>query len=171
MEESNVSQEVNTTQGKPNLLLYGAIIAVVVLAIPMLMNGKKKSEASANPTPEVMATSTPMVENVTASPTPTATMTPAVPVNGVITVEAGSFYYKPNLIQVKKGQKVKLTMNSVSMMHDFNVDELGIKVPVTKSGSSATITFTANKVGAFEFYCSVGQHRANGQVGKLIVTE
>jgi len=72
---------------------------------------------------------------------------------------------------VKKDVKVKLTLNAISLMHDFNIDELGIKVPVTKSGSSSTVEFTADKVGEFEFYCSIGQHRANGQVGKLIVTE
>ncbi len=96
------------------------------------------------------------------------TVTPATE---SIAVEAGSFYYKPNLIRVKKGVKVKLTLNAVSLMHDFNIDELGVKVPVTKSGSSSTVEFTASKVGEFEFYCSIGQHRANGQVGKLIVTE
>jgi len=31
------------------------------------------------------------------------------------------------------------------------------------------VTFVADKAGEYEFYCSVGQHRANGMVGKLIV--
>jgi len=31
------------------------------------------------------------------------------------------------------------------------------------------VEFTADTPGEFEYYCSVGQHRANGQVGKLIV--
>lgn len=93
------------------------------------------------------------------------------PATGVRTVEveAGSFYYKPNLIRVQKGEKVKIVMNSVDMMHDFNIDELNVKVPVTKSGATATAEFTASEAGTFEFYCSVGQHRANGQVGTLIV--
>jgi nitrosocyanin len=100
-------------------------------------------------------------------------MGPAGEVVGVKTVEveAGSFYYKPNTITVKKGEKVKIVMKSVDMMHDFNIDELGVKVPITKSGSTATAEFTADKVGTFEYYCSVGQHRANGQVGTLVVTE
>ena len=57
------------------------------------------------------------------------------------------------------------------MMHDFNIDELGVKVPITPSGSSSTVEFTASKVGEFQFYCSVGNHRAMGQVGTLIVTK
>lgn len=86
-----------------------------------------------------------------------------------IDVEAGSFYYLPNTIRVKKGEKVKLVMRSVDMMHDLNIDELKVKVPVTKSGSTATAEFTPTQTGIFEYYCSVGQHRANGQVGTMIV--
>jgi len=171
MEPETNSPEVTTEKKSTNLLLPSIVIALVVLAIPLLMKNKPKTDTVAQTeTPAV--TSAPMVEGAASTPAVESTpATPATPVNGAIAVEAGSFYYKPNLIQVKKGQKVKLTLNSVSMMHDFNIDELGVKVPVTKSGNSATVTFTANKVGEFEFYCSVGQHRANGQVGKIIVTQ
>ena len=86
-----------------------------------------------------------------------------------INMEAGSFYYKPNVITVKKGETVKIVMHSVSMMHDFNIDELNVKMPIVKNGDTGTVEFAANKVGTFEYYCSVGQHRANGQVGKITV--
>lgn len=97
-----------------------------------------------------------------------AAETQASPVKA-FTLEAGSFYYKPNEIKVKKGDKVKVTINSVSMVHDFNIDELNVHSPMTKNGESNTVEFTADKVGVFEFYCSVGQHRKNGQVGKITV--
>ncbi len=86
-----------------------------------------------------------------------------------VEIEAGSFYYKPNEIRVKKGQKIKVTIKSVSMMHDFNIDELGVKTPIIKDGDMGSVEFVADQVGEFEYYCSVGQHRQNGQVGKLIV--
>ena len=89
----------------------------------------------------------------------------------IVEVEAGSFYYKPNIIEVTKGQKIKIIMKSVSMMHDFNIDELGVKMPITKNGDTGTVEFTADKVGTFEYYCSVGQHRANGQVGSITIKE
>lgn len=88
-----------------------------------------------------------------------------------IDIEAGSFYYKPNEITLKKGEKVKIILHSVSMMHDFNIDELNVKLPITKNGETGSVEFTADKVGTFEYYCSVGQHRKMGQVGKLVVTE
>jgi cytochrome c oxidase subunit 2 len=87
----------------------------------------------------------------------------------IVAVEAGSFYFKPNEIHVKKGQKVKIVMTSKDMMHNFVVDELNIKLPITKGGETSSVEFTADKVGEFEYYCGVGSHRQRGQVGKLFV--
>src|SRR3989338_4708587 len=134
---------VTPEEKKPNFFGIGLVLTLVVLVVLMVLSGKKE----------------PIEDNKTAE------------VAGTIAVEAGSFYYKPNLIRAKKGEKVKLTLNSVSMVHDFNIDELGIRVPITQSGNSSSVEFTVNEVGEFEFYCSVGQHRANGQIGKLIVVE
>lgn len=153
MEETeNVAQPKKSN----NIFFIGLLIVLVVIGLPLLQNEKKKSADKVAPTETTV--------------TPTAPG-PVDVVNDAIAIEAGSFYYKPNLIRVKKGEKIKVTLNAVSLMHDFNIDELGIKVPVTKSGTASTVEFTADKVGEFEFYCSIGQHRANGQVGKLIVTE
>lgn len=89
----------------------------------------------------------------------------------IVEVEGGSFYYKPNEIRVRKGQPVRIVLNSVDAMHDFVIDELDVKTEVIKSGESTEVELTPNEVGDFEFYCSVGQHRANGMIGKLIVEE
>lgn len=88
-----------------------------------------------------------------------------------IEVEAGSFYFNPNTITVKKGETVRIILNSVSMQHDFVIDELNVKSEVIPAGESTTVEFTADTVGEFEYYCSVGQHRAQGMVGTLIVQE
>ena len=89
----------------------------------------------------------------------------------VVEVEGGSFYYSPNEIRVKKNQPVRIVLNSVDMMHDFVIDELDVRSEVIKGGTSTTVEFTPDQAGEFEFYCSVGQHRANGMVGTLIVEE
>ena len=60
--------------------------------------------------------------------------------------------------------------NSGKMMHDWVVDEFtGAKMKRVTNGQTGTVTFVADKAGTFEYYCSVGQHRANGMVGKLVV--
>lgn len=86
-----------------------------------------------------------------------------------IVLEAGSFYYKPNEIKVKQGQKVRIVMTSKDMIHDFNIEGLGVTIPVTPSGQTNSVEFIADQKGSFTFYCSFPGHRAGGQTGTLIV--
>lgn len=89
----------------------------------------------------------------------------------VVQVEGGSFYFDPDTITVKKGQAVKIVLNSVDTMHNFVIDEFDVKTEIVQSGNTAEVTFTPDQVGEFEYYCSVGNHRALGMVGTLVVTE
>ncbi len=104
-----------------------------------------------------------------------ATATPISPLSDdiktirTINIEAGSFYYNPKEIRAKKGETLKIVMTSKDMMHDFVIDDLNVKLPITKAGDTNEVTFTVDKAGTFEYYCGVGNHRKMGQVGKLIV--
>lgn len=89
----------------------------------------------------------------------------------ILKLEAGSFYYSIEEIRAKKGETIKVRLNAKDKMHDFNIDELGVKSGIVNAGESVEFEINANKAGTFEYYCSVGEHRANGQVGKLIVEE
>ena len=55
--------------------------------------------------------------------------------------------------------------------HDFIIDEFNVATKRLNGGEQDAVEFTADKTGSFEYYCSVGQHRQNGQVGTLIVEE
>lgn len=88
-----------------------------------------------------------------------------------IEVEGGMFYFKPSEIQVKKGEKIKIVFINKEGMHDWVLDEFNVKTPQIKGGQKAEVEFIADRVGTFEYYCSVGNHRQQGMVGKLIVTE
>lgn len=141
----------------PNpMMIAGFAVIIAILAIGVLIN---RNRTTTTPTGQ---------ENQVVEETPNTTENNDI---RVIAVEAGSFYYKPNFIRVKKDERVKIELTAKDAMHDFNVDELGIKIPVTTAGNINTVEFAANEVGEFEYYCSVGQHRQNGQVGTLIVEE
>lgn len=86
-----------------------------------------------------------------------------------ISVEGGMFYFKPNVIKVKKGEKVKITFTNKEGVHDFVIDELNVKSKRIDEGQSDTVEFTPDKTGSFEFYCSVGNHRQMGMKGTLVV--
>lgn len=153
--------------------VIGLLMVVMVGGVIYFVNSKM-SDSKVNPPVEMMNNEQSSTTSVTPE-TSSISSPPGVPSGTtnmdvkIIDVEAGSFYYKPNIIEVTRGQKVKIVLTAVSMMHDFNIDELGVKMPVVKNGNTGTVEFTADKVGTFEYYCSVGQHRANGQVGKITV--
>lgn len=81
-------------------------------------------------------------------------------------MDSGNFYFRPNTIQAKLNQPVTIKFNN-SGFHTFTIDELGVNQTV--SGSTGSVTFTPNKKGTFEFYCTVGNHRDLGQKGTITV--
>ena len=85
------------------------------------------------------------------------------------TVTGTSFVFSPKIISVQKGDKVKIKFKDDDGFHDFVVESYGVSTPRINTGQSATIEFTADKTGTFEYYCSVGSHKQLGMIGQLIV--
>ncbi|MBI5732523.1 dienelactone hydrolase family protein [Candidatus Jorgensenbacteria bacterium] len=71
-------------------------------------------------------------------------------------------------ISVNKGNRVRINVTNTKGMHDFAIDEYGIKKE-TPLNEEVTIEFTADKAGEFIYYCSKPGHRQNGQWGTLKV--
>jgi plastocyanin len=86
-------------------------------------------------------------------------------------VTGTNFAFDVTEMRVKKGDTVVVTFVNSEGFHDWVLDEFNVRTSQLQPGEEETITFVADKVGEFEYYCSVGQHRAQGMVGKLIVEE
>lgn len=169
-------------QGNSMMMAVGIIVVLLVVGVAVFMMRNKSQTSQTEDSMTEVKEGESMNDDQSTNTAPSGAMTEtstatessmAMEDSTVKTfnIEAGSFYYKPNVINVKKGDKVKIVMHSNDMMHDFNIDELNVKLPVTKSGETNTVEFTADTAGTFEFYCSIGQHRAQGQVGTITVTE
>jgi plastocyanin len=136
-------------------------IVLLVLAVLgggyMMMKGMTPKENMVSPT---------------VAPTAGESMMPMEQVQE-LTLDSFEFGYDQKELALKKGQTVQMTLtNSGKMPHDWVVDEIaGAKTQMIKNGETTTITFVADTAGEFEYYCSVGQHRQQGMVGKLIVEE
>ena len=91
------------------------------------------------------------------------------PVLKEFVVSGQNFSFEPSLIAVQKGDKVKITFKNTSGFHDFKIDEFGVAAQQSKFPYQEVLEFTADKVGSFEYYCSVGTHRAMGMKGILKV--
>jgi plastocyanin len=86
------------------------------------------------------------------------------------TVDGKNFAFTPALVSVKKGDTVRIKFVNSQGFHDFVIDEFKVATPQIKEGE-AVVEFVADKAGSFEYYCSVGSHRAMGMKGTLTVTE
>ncbi len=88
-----------------------------------------------------------------------------------ISMTAKKYEFSPSVITVKKGEKVRLIITATDRDHGFKLDAFGIN-QVLKKGDPATIEFTADKAGTFEFKCSVFCGMGHGKMkGKLVVEE
>ena len=71
-----------------------------------------------------------------------------------IHITARQWKFEPSEIVVKKGQKVTLILTSADVTHGFMLEAFNINV-VIHPGKITKVTFTPDKVGEFEFRCSV----------------
>ncbi len=76
----------------------------------------------------------------------------------------------PDMV-VNVGDAVRVVLEiEGGMPHDWVVDEFdGAATRIISSGDVDVIEFVAGQPGEYEYYCSVGAHRANGMVGRFIV--
>ena len=82
---------------------------------------------------------------------------------------AKQFEFTPSIIEVNKGDRVRLIVTSLDVPHGITIPEYGINERIDP-GKPVTIEFTADKQGTFTAYCSVfcGSGHSNMK-GKLIV--
>jgi plastocyanin len=105
----------------------------------------------------------------TATTTTTTTTTTSTGTIKEFTVDGSNFKFAPATMSVKKGDTVKITFRNTGGFHDLKIDEFKVATKQIQGGASEVITFVADKAGTFEYYCSVGNHRAMGMKGTLTV--
>lgn len=142
---------------KKSLIIIAAIV-IVVVGTRAIMRGYKAPVASGDPQAASVA----------------GVVAPAdVPATDAsvkeFTVTGSNFAFDPATMTVQKGDKVRVVFKNADGFHDFRIDELGVATKKIKGGAEEAVEFTADKAGTFEYYCSVGSHRAMGMNGTLIV--
>ena len=148
-------------QNKAFWIAIGVVAAVLIAGVVFLGRGEKKApEATPTPAP------------LTSTSAPESTGEPSSEEGEIqeITLEAKEFSYSEESITVKKGQKVRLTLvNKGRMSHDFVVEKMNVTTELAGPGESVVVEFTMQDAGTYTFYCSIGNHRAMGMEGTLIV--
>jgi cytochrome c oxidase subunit 2 len=85
-----------------------------------------------------------------------------------ITVVAKKYEFQPNRIEVKAGEPVEITFESLDTKHGFACKELKLeKVEFTKD-SPAKVAFTAETPGTYAFkcarFCGLGHSKMKGEI-------
>lgn len=140
------------------------VVVIIVIALVILAAVAGYMLFSASPQTPAPIQSKPTV-------TTTQQAAPSLPEVRIINVNGANFKFDPEEITVKKGERVKLVFTAGDMQHDWVVEGMGIRTKVIKAGEKTQIEFIPTEAGEFEYYCSVGNHRAQGMVGTLIVTQ
>ncbi len=76
------------------------------------------------------------------------------PAERTIRVEASQYSYSPSIINVNPGDRVTIQLVSTDVVHGLYVDGYGISVQADP-GQTQTLTFVANRAGAFRIRCNV----------------
>lgn len=147
-------------ESKSNKSVVPVIIGIVILLALGVVGYKIMRKSNLQPSSTAMKKET--------STLPISPVTKAENVKE-ITITGSNFKFDMNEIKVKKGETVKLTFKNAEGFHDWNLDELNAHTKKIPAGQEDTITFIANTAGTFEYYCSVGNHRAMGMKGNFIV--
>lgn len=151
-----------------NLLLIGAALVVLLVGGFLVMSNN-------NPAPQAATTQEPqtITQNSDSSPTSTTTQDASGSAGNMVvkelTVSGSNFKFIPATLAVNKGDKVKITFKNTGGTHDFVIDAFNIKTKTTQDGVAEIVEFVADKTGTFEYYCSIGNHKAMGMKGILTV--
>ena len=78
----------------------------------------------------------------------------STPIDRSFRVEASQFAYQPGEINVNPGDRVTIELVSTDVVHGLYVDGYGLSVKADP-GQTATLTFVADKAGAFRLRCNV----------------
>lgn len=142
---------------KNNFLIWGVVALVVLVGGYFLLSQNKGA-------PQIPEQTAPI-------PEVTNEASPSTVEGGMVELklDASNFKFSTNELRVRQGDRVKITLTSTGGTHDLKIDEFNVATKVVDSGDSDSIEFTADKKGSFEYYCSVGNHKAMGMKGMLIV--
>jgi plastocyanin len=149
------------------------IIVLVLIAVGVFAIGNNDSDNTADNNSQSTTESQANTESATPSDSEEKK---EMLENSDVTVDlvGSNFEFSQNEITAKPGDTVTINYSVDGGSHDFVIDELNVQSEVLGSSDSATITFTVPEDAAgetYSFYCSIGNHRAQGMEGQLVITE
>lgn len=130
----------------------------VIMVLVMFILGCSQKQPQTISSPAVVISTQPdskSIEGHPAAPSESASDSSSSSAGAVeILVKAFRFGYDPNIITVKKGQTVKLNLQTIDVAHGLAIPDYGINLKV-EPGFSQSGEFIVDKAGEFSMICSV----------------
>ncbi len=82
---------------------------------------------------------------------------------------ATNYEFSETELPVDRGDTVTIVLTNELGRHNWVLEGYDVATLTINSGQTTEVTFVADKVGTFEYYCNVANHRELGMVGNLIV--
>lgn len=155
------------------ILLGGIILVLLIAGGAYFMFGKASDgDSMMTEIQEMSGNNSGETDNNTQTQMTDNSSTEGQMVDGVrvFTVNGSNFKFEPGVMNVKKGDKVKVVFKNTDGFHDLVIETYNLRTKQIGGGTEDSFEFTADQTGSFEFYCSVGQHRQMGMKGTLVVS-
>ena len=85
-----------------------------------------------------------------------------------ITVVAKKYKFEPNHIELKAGQPVEITFESLDVKHGFSCKDLKLEKVLFTKDSPGKLTFTPDTPGTYKFkcarWCGFGHPKMKGEI-------
>jgi len=154
----------------PRLATALALLSLLLAACGGGDSSGSDPTAATTSTTSTATTATTVPTSTTATTASTASTAPSEPLE--ITVIANALAFDTDVITIKAGQEVTVTLNNKDSTADdghnihFFVGERDILTPIEEAPSVDSVTFTIDTPGEYDFFCDT--HLVEMQ-GKLIV--
>jgi heme/copper-type cytochrome/quinol oxidase subunit 2 len=80
-----------------------------------------------------------------------------------IRIEASRAGFKPKVVNLRKGDRVRLVLTTADAEHCFAVDELRIEKRIVR-GKATTVELTVDRSGTYAFHCCLEAAKERGQI-------
>ena len=141
-----------------NKVIFGVLIIIVVVLVVWFLGRN-----------DVLPETSPLAASLDEAP---ADMSQNPGSLKEFTVVGSNFKFSLDTITVQKGDTVRIRFQNGGGVHNWTLDEFDARTAIIKeAGQEDTIEFIADTAGTFEYYCSLGNHRAMGMVGSFIVED
>jgi heme/copper-type cytochrome/quinol oxidase subunit 2 len=147
-------------------ILAGVTLAIALVAIALSL---------------LVLASPPAPRPATEGPPTTVDLSLLITGRGAIGGSAESHLYDPQLIVVRRGDRLRLrVVNDTFFRHGIEIVGYGVRTaPLAAGGTSTVLEFTADRAGIFEYQCYLPYDPATGtcapdhaqMVGHLVVLE